>query len=187
MKYYIAKKDFKIVEYEEIKKYVDAAPDSDARVFFALAWLTGARRQEICNLVNVKEKILVDKERQDIVFCIDALKHGKQGFPIFSFSTPFIFDLILPHIAKIPNGARLFLRGGRRYAQILNALNKQLHGEDTSKWLTLHYFRHSRLTFLARNLRAFPEEMKAWTGHRTSAFEEYFSGRRVERFKDKIS
>lgn len=184
--YYIPKREFKVVPFEEIKKYVDAAPDIDAKVFFALAWLTGARGQELCNLKNRPEKILIDNERNDITICIDALKHGKQGFPIFSFGTMFVSDLILPHLAKLPESAKLFLRGRRRYAQILNALNKQIYPGDSSKWITLHYLRHSRITFLARFLKAFPEEIKAWTGHSSAAYEEYFSGRRVERFKDKI-
>jgi integrase len=180
--YYIPKKEFKIISYEEIKPYVDLAPDLETKVVIALAWLTGARIQEIVNLRA--EDFLIDKENDRVVITIRALKHGDVGYPTFSFSDPFISNLIIPYLEG--KHGKLFSRGKRRYQQILQELNMKIHGLDTSKWITFHYLRHSRLTFLARELRAFPEELKSWTGHRSQAFEEYYSPRRVERFKGKI-
>jgi len=181
-KYYIPKQEFKVISYEEIKPYIDLAPDLDSKVIIALAWLTGARIQELVNLES--KDFLIDRENDRVVITIRALKHGKVGYPTFSFSDPFIADLIVPYVEG-KNG-KIFKRGKRRYQQILKSLNTVLHGNDTSKYITFHYLRHSRLTFLARELRAFPEELKSWTGHKSVAFEEYYAPRRVERFKGKF-
>jgi integrase len=181
-RYYIPKQDFKVISYEEIKPYIELAPDPESKVIIALSWLTGARIQEIANLEG--KDFLIDKENDRVVITIKALKHGKIGYPTFSFSDPFISDLIVPFVEG--KQGRLFSRGKRRYQQILQELNMRIHGFDTSRWITFHYLRHSRLSFLARELRAFPEELKSWTGHRSQAFEEYFAPRRVERFKGKI-
>jgi integrase len=180
--YYIPKQEFKVISYEEIKPYIKLAPDLESKVIIALAWLTGARIQELVNLEG--KDFLIDRENDRVVITIRALKHGGIGYPTFSFSDPFISDLIVPFVEG--KQGRLFSRGKRRYQQILQEINLKLYPNDTSKWITFHYLRHSRLTFLARELRAFPEELKSWTGHRSQAFEEYFAPRRVERFKGKI-
>jgi len=144
-KYYIPKKEFKVISYEEIKPYVELAPDLDSKVIIALAWLTGARIQELVNLEG--KDFLIDKENDRVVITIRALKHGKVGYPTFSFSDPFINDLIVPFVEG--KEKKLFSRGKRRYQQILKEINLKLHGSDTSKWITFHYLRHSRLTFFS--------------------------------------
>jgi len=182
-RYYIPKKEFKIVSYEEIKPYVDLAQDDEMKFCIAVVWLTGARIQEIINL-NL-EDVRIDEEKQDIIFYIKALKFGKIGYPTFGFNVPFIKDLVIPYVRRLLTN-KFLSRGKRRYQQFMKELNEKIHGDNKKKWITFHYLRHSRLAFLGRVLRAFPEEFKSWTGHRSSAFEDYFAPRRVERFKDKI-
>jgi integrase len=182
-KYYIPKNEFRIILYEEIKKYIDATDDSDFKFVLALAWLTGARIQEIVNLKRRDFQI----GKNDLTIIIKALKRGKIGYPTFSFKDPFISDLIIPRVLSIEDpDSRVCLKSKRTYQRMLLKLNKKLYPNEPNKWITFHYLRHSRITFLARVLKAFPEELKSWTGHRSQAFEEYFAPRRVMRFKGKI-
>jgi integrase len=181
--YHIPKKEFKIVTAEEMKKYIDETSDEDFKFVLALAWLTGARIQEIVNLK--KKDFIIGKN--DLTIIIKALKHGKIGYPTFSFDDPFVKEIVLPRINAIENPeSKVCLRGKRRYQQLLLKLNEKFYPDEPSKWITFHYLRHSRLTYLARVLKAFPEELKSWTGHSSTAFEEYFAPRRVERFKGKF-
>lgn len=180
--YYIPKNDFKIVELEEITLYVDAATDEDFKVLLALIWLTGAR---IIDLIRLKKlHFVVREEFKDLQMIIKASKFGDVGYPTFGFDDPFISNLIIPYIRKIPTDIP-FTRGKRRYQQMFKILNEKLHGEDKSKWVTFHYFRHSRLSWIARH-GGMPEDFKSWTGHKSTAFEEYFKARRVEKFKGKF-
>ena len=183
--YYIPKTEFKVIHYEDIKPFVDNAEPEDFKVLIALTWLTGARIQEIVNLK--KRDIIIDEK--GITVIIKALKQKRQatGKPSFGFRDPFISDLIIPYLKKIENeDEKLFKKTKRRYQQLLKKLNEKLYPEDKSKWITFHYLRHSRITFLARELGAYPEEIKSWTGHRSVAFEEYISFSKVERFRNKI-
>ena len=181
-KYYIPKEHFKIVSYEEILPYVELAPDMETKVLIALAWLTGARLGELVNLE--KGNFLIDRENDTVTVVIRAEKGGKVGYPTFSFKDPFV-EMIVDWVKDKPEG-KLFSRGKRRYQQILQELNWKIHGADQSKWITFHYLRHSRITYLTRVLHAYPEEIQSWTGHKSSAFDEYIAPRRVERFKGKI-
>lgn len=181
--YYIPRKEFKIISAGEIKPYIDLAQDEEMRIAVLIAWLTGARIQEIVNIK--RDDITINEERQEVMFVIKALKFGKTGFPTFGFKDPFVIDILIPYIRKLPTND-ILSRGKRTYQNFLKELNKKIHGENKTKWITFHYLRHSRLTWLGREQKAYPEEFKSWTGHRTSAFEDYFAPRRVERFKDKI-
>lgn len=182
--YYIPKAQFKIVSQDEMRRYIDTAKESDTRAILALAWLTGARVQELLNLS--KKDFIIGENTQDGMVIIRALKHGKTGYPSFSFSDPFVDDVIMPYIAELAGEDRLFRRSKRHYQQKLHFLNLKLCPADTSMWITFHYLRHSRLTHLAQVLRAFPEELKSWTGHKSSAYEEYFAPRRIDRFKGRL-
>ncbi|MEM4605934.1 MAG: site-specific integrase [Candidatus Pacearchaeota archaeon] len=180
-RYYIKKEDFKIVSLDEIKRYIDACEREDMKILLMLSWLTGARISEIIELK--KSNFSIGKNY--ITILIHSKKHGKVGYPTFSFNDPFIQN-VLEYIKDKGEEERIFKCGKRRYQQILLQLNKKLHGEDKSKYITFHYLRHSRLTYLARVLGAMPEELKSWTGHKSTAFEEYFAPRRVRRFAGKI-
>ena len=182
--YYIPKKDFKIVPSGQMQLYIDATLAPDMRAVLALVWITGARIREVLNLV--KEDFKIDETAKDGMVIIRALKHGKIGYPSFSFSDPFVSEIILPYLAQVGGGNRLFSHSKRCYQGKLYELNKALSPDDKSKWVTFHYLRHSRITYLAQVLRAFPEELKSWTGHRSTAFEEYFAPRRVDRFKGRL-
>jgi len=181
--YYIPKKEFKVVFKDEIKRYIENSPDDDFKFVLILSWLTGLRINEVINLK--KENFIILPEQDIIQITTQVQKFGKQANPVFSFSDPYILEIV-DFINKHDYEKKLFKRGKRRYQQILLNLNKQLNSDDKSKYITFHYLRHSRITFLARHLRAFPEEIKAWTGHSSQAFEEYIAPRRVERFKGKF-
>jgi integrase len=181
-RYYIPKEDFAIIKVGEIEPYLDMAPDEDSRMFIATCWLTGSRINEIAKLE--RKNIKINPDNRDLEFTIKAQKFGKVGFPGFSFDDPFV-RMLIPFYEKRKEG-RVFQRGKRRYQQIILELNKSIHGSDTTKYLTFHQFRHSRISYLARELRASPEELKSWTGHRASSFEDYFAPRKIDRFKGKM-
>ncbi len=180
--YYIPKEHFKIVKSKEIEPYTKTA-DIEFNVLVALIWLTGLRIGDSLRLE--KSNIHINETLRDIVVTIKASKGGTFANPSFSFDDVFVPNLILPYIRLLDDG-KAFKRGKRRYQQKLLTLNERLHENETSRYITFHYLRHSRITHLARNLHAFPEEIKAWTGHRTSQFEEYIAPRKVERFKGRL-
>ena len=182
-KYYIDRKDFKIITKDEILPYIYNTDDIETKVVIALAWSTGARIQEIVNLK--KEDFIISDENRDLTISIKALKFGKIGYPSFSFDDPFVKELIIPYVRQFIEG-KIFSRTKRTYQKKLENLNKKIHGDNIKKWITFHYLRHSLLTYMGRVLRAFPEEFKSWTGHRSQAFEEYYAPRKVDRFKGKF-
>ena len=182
--YYIPKKDFKIVESNEIKPYIESTQDDEVRITILIAWLTGARIQEIVNMK--KEDITIDEEYREVNFLVKALKFGKTGFPTIGFNDPFVMDFLIPYLRRLLTND-IVSRCKRVYQNALKELNKKIHGDDKSKYITFHYLRHSRLAWMGRKQRAFPEEFKSWTGHQSSAFEDYFAPSRTKRFKDKIT
>lgn len=181
--YYIKKNLFKIVTAGEMRPFIDAS-DPEMKAVLALVWLTGARIKEVINFV--KEDFRLDETARDGMIINRTLKRGKTGYPSFSFDDPFVTDIVLPYLAKVPRGGKLFSCSKRLYQDKLFKLNNALYPGDKTKWVTFHYLRHSRITQIAQVLRAFPEELKGWTGHRSSAFEEYFAPRRVDRFKGRL-
>ena len=180
--YYIPKDDFKIVYKEDIEPYIYNS-DKEMRFLIALVWLTGLRIGDTLRLGT--NNVHINEALRDIVITIRASKGGTLANPSFSFDDPFVDNLILPYIRLLETG-NLFTRGKRRCQQKLQQLNVKIHGNETSKYITFHYLRHSRITHLARVLRAFPEEIKAWTGHRTTQFETYIAPRKVERFRGRL-
>lgn len=178
-RYYKPKADFEIVDKEKIKPYIELAPDSDYKALIALMWLTGMRIQEAVNLT--KERVKIDEKRKIVTIVNESLKKGKIGYPTFAFSDPFA-EIVVNYFKSNDK----FKRGKRRYQQMLKMLNQKIHGEDKSNYITFHYLRHSRITYLTRVLDATPEEIKSWTGHRSSAFEEYFQTRKVLKFAGKL-
>jgi len=183
-RYYIPKNEFRIIDKNDIEPYLIESKSDDMRYLLMTTWLTGSRISEVIELIRWKVKI--DCEKKDITFVIDSKKHGKQGFPSFNFDDPFIMELI-PFFESKGKDDRLFFFGKRYYQKQLQELNKSIHGDDTNRYITFHQLRHSRLSHLSRVLRAFPEELKSWTGHQSNAFEQYFSPRRVDRFRGHIS
>lgn len=181
-RYYIRKEYFKIVPLEEIKAYVDNAKTMDVKVLIALVWLTGLRILEVVNLI--RDNFILDEERKELTMPVQVLKHGTIAYPSFNADDPFVFDLVVPFIKTKQN--KIFNCGKRMYELRLKELNERLHGNDTAKWITFHYLRHSRISYITRILRASPEQVKSWTGHNSSAFETYFRSRRVEEFRGKI-
>ena len=185
--YYIDKKEFKIITQSEIEPYIQTAKTlhQDAALCIALSWLTGCRIRELVNL-RVSD-ILIDQDDKSVMFAVKALKHGKIGYPSFFFSDHYIESMRLPALAgRSPNDYVLMNRSTRRYQQVLFQCNAVLKGADYSQWITFHQLRHSRTTYLARVLKAFPEELKSWFGHRANTYEEYYAPRRVDRFRGRI-
>ncbi len=180
--YYVPKQHFKIVPKEKIQLYMHNT-DQEMRVLLALIWLTGLRIGDTLRLTI--DNIHISEKMEDVVITVKASKGGTWANPSFSFDDPFVKSVLLPYITNLDRG-NLFTKGRRRYQQKLQQLNKRLYGSETSKYITFHYLRHSRITHLARILHAFPEEIKAWTGHKTTQFEEYIAPRKVERFKGKL-
>lgn len=174
------KKRFEPVPWGEISPYVMAAKDDDKRYVIALSWLSGMRISEIVKLR--KQDIIIDEDAKELTVTNESLKKGKTGYPSFSFDDPFVGELVQFFKGA---GEKVFSRGKRCYQLELARINREIHG-DESRWVTYHYLRHGRISFLARVLRASPEEIKSWTGHRSSAFEEYFQPRKVDRFRGKI-
>jgi len=183
-RYYIPKDEFRIIDKADIIPYVNEAKTVDMSRLIMTVWLTGSRISEVIELTG--RKIKIDHDKKDITFTINAKKHGKQGFPSFNFDDVFIMDLI-PFFQSCGNDQRIFPFSKRYYQKNLLYLNKVIHDNDTTKYITFHQLRHSRLTHLSRVLRAFPEELKSWTGHQSNAFEQYFSPRRVDRFRGHVS
>ena len=180
--YYRPKMHFKIVPKEKIQTYIYNT-DKEMGVLLALIWLTGLRISDTIKLtVN---NIHISEKMEDVVITIKSSKGGTWANPMFSFDDPFVKSVLLPYITTLDRG-NLFTKGRRRYQQKLLSLNKRLYGSETSEYITFHYLRHSRITHLARVLRAFPEEIKAWTGHKTVQFDVYIAPRKVERFKGKL-
>ena len=182
-KYYIPKHEFRIITSEEIKPYIEKAEKEEVKAIIALAWLTGARISDLLKLK--RENFLVDEERKMLTVVIQASKGGSVGFPTFSFEDPFV-PIILQYLQKFDRGQKLFRKTKRWYQQELFKLNMQIKGNNQNEWITFHYLRHSRITYIARVLKATPEEIKSFTGHRSSAYEEYVAPRRVERFAGKF-
>lgn len=178
--YYRPKEAFDVVPSSEIAKYIGATSDPDMQMCLIMAWLTGARIIEITGL----KKDDVNTDGDFVQFTIKAAKGGKTGFPTFNLRDPFVTELAT-FIDNKEAGEGILSRGKSSYQKKLHALNEKIYGERTGKWITFHYLRHSRITWLARH-GATALEVKSWTGHRSSAFEEYFAATRVRRFAGKI-
>lgn len=177
--YYKPKLDFGIVGKEEIMPYIEKAPDEHSKTLIALVWLTGMRVSEALRLT--KERVKIDENEKIVMIVNESLKKGKTGYPTFAFSDPFA-DIII-NFFKANEKIKY---SKRRHQMILKKLNETIHGSDKSKYITFHYLRHSRITYLARVLGATPEEIKSWTGHRSTAFEEYYRPRTVKKFAGRL-
>ena len=181
--YYRKKKDFKIIPIEDLKLMLKAARKyrnyDRMWAILVLVWITGARIGEILRLK--KEDFLIDFEKDTLYVTLSTLKGGAMRELKLSIEkTPFIKEIIMPYISR--RKGWLFWIGVRRAEQLLQRIN-----EDTGLWYTFHEFRHSRLTYLARKLRASTSELMDWTGWRdTSPVGVYLIREASERFKDKI-
>jgi len=180
--YYRKKELFEIVPLNIIEEYIKHSDRDDMKVLLAVAWLTGLRLIDCLKLTPLHFSINdVDKE---VRISIKVSKHGDVAYPYFSFSDPFI-PMILEYLKRFKPNERIFKLSKRRYQQLLLELNREIWGDDKSNYITFHYLRHSRISWLVSQ-DANVADIKAWTGHRSSAFEEYFKAYRTKKFAGKI-
>ena len=178
-KYYIPKKDFYVIPFEQVKRMIKVTDDIRMKAILALIWVTGARIGEILKLR--KEDFTVDLNTDTVLILIPTLKGGSPRELELSINdTPTMKEIILPYLAKRDN--LLFDIGRRRTQQLLQKINK-----ETDYWLTFHQFRHSRITYLARKERASTAELMDWTGWNTSRqVGTYIIKQSSKRFKNRI-
>lgn len=148
---------------EDAKAMFDKASTSYERVLVALCWITGARTQEMLSLR--KEDIYYDSRKA--TFTLRTLKLGGDGSQFvvrertLEFDRPegvdanIYLETILRHIEGLAPETRL-LPYTSRWAEI--AINR-LGLKAVGKKLTPYHFRHSVLTWLARNGKTLNELM----------------------------
>ena len=183
-KYYIPKKDFYIIPFEDVKMMINAAKDIRMKAILALVWITGARIGEILKLR--KEDFIIDPEKNLVLLTIQTLKGGVPRELKLDINTPTMKEIVLRYI-QTRHANQLFDIGERRAQQWLTEINQELWKDDKTKWLTFHQFRHSRSSFLGHRLRASMSELMDWFGWKsTSQVGTYQIRESSERFKDKI-
>ena len=183
--YYKSKESFQNVPVGEITRYITLAQPNELKVVLALTWLTGSRITEVISLT--KGNIVIDDVNRQFALNYKALKHGKQAMPSFNYNDPFVEEIIVPYVNSYKDTSfKLFTKSKRWYQQKLYDLNKRIYSDNKFNWITFHYLRHSRITFLTRTLLAQPDELKSWTGHSSTAFEVYLQPRKVDRFRGRI-
>jgi integrase len=185
--YYIPKRDFKVVTMDEVRPYIHGS-SMEMGALIAIAFLTGARLSEI--LMLTKKNIIIDKVANDIRFLMPTLKRRDtyiRELPFNIKEDPFLEDVIIPYVESMPTEtSTLFISSKRAYQMHLESLNRKIHVEDTTKYLTFHYFRHSAITYIARELRASSWEVQSFTGHKGSSYEDYMIHGATDRFKGKM-
>jgi len=167
-RYYIPRDQFHIIDRPEIQPYIDKAPGDDFRFAVATAWLTGMRISEI---VDLKQgNFSVQEHDQSLTINYQSKKHGRKGAPSFLWTDPFVSEIVLPYFRKAEGERRdrlLIRTTTRRYQQLLQKLNKELHGSEESRFITFHQMRHSRITYLVQVLQATIPEVMGFTGRAT--------------------
>lgn len=187
--YYVPKEEFKIIMKDDAMQYINMAKDEDYKFSIALMWLTGMRIQELVNLTI--RSVTIENEERAVIVKFMALKQRKKkkiGVPNFSFSDPFIEEIIIPYIGKAEGEGREYAlkrRSKSSYQKMLLAINKQIHGADKTRYLTFHQFRHSRITQLIKK-GATTDELMSWTGRNTSDFSDYTIVQQTSKFRGKI-
>ena len=181
-RYYKGKAEFRIIGPEKIGPYLEACPAPWAKALLALVYLSGARVTEALRVRNVD----ITVEGNDCLIKFITLKRG-DDFPrvhIYSLeATPYLKDIILPYFQQHVG----FDYTKRRAEQILHAINKKLSPQDTGEWITYHELRHSRNTYLARDLRATIWELRDWNGWKSSSMAStYVIPESSVRFRDRI-
>lgn len=186
--YYIPKKEFKVYTTKEIYPYIKFAKSKDMKVLVALAFLTGARISEL--LMLRKRDFQLDKEADELRIVLKTLKRKGDFWRELTFSIkadPFVINIVVPYIRRFRSDeSRLFRLSKRSYQLKLQRLNEFLHGEDYKKYIVFHQLRHSAITYLARDLRASAWEIASWTGHKSTAYEEYMIHGAARRFKGRM-
>ena len=181
--YYRRKELFEIVPLNIIEEYINRCDREDMRVLLAIAWLTGLRLND-CLKLTPSHFIIDDKEKL-VRISMKVSKGGDIAHPVFSFHDPFI-PMVLSYLKNFGVNEKLFILSKRRYQQLLQKLNERIWGKDTEKYITFHYLRHSRISWLVSK-DANIGDIKAWTGHKSSAYEEYFRAYRTKKFAGKIN
>ena len=179
--YYRRKDEFQIVPKENVEVMIKFAKSFRDSCLLVIVWLTGARIGEVLQLKTSDIDFDVEKNECRIRLKTFKVKNHPLRELVFSLKTPFIKSYVENYHRNCLT-ERMFPFCVRRAEQILQEINK-----ETKFWVTFHELRHSRLTFIGRNLRASVSEMMDWTGWTTpSELGTYIIKGTPERFKDKI-
>jgi len=181
--YYRPKNEFEIVTQEKLKLYLNKINDLEFKALLSLAWLTGARISELLE-VKKKDFIITSDEIKLLIKTYKQKNHPIREL-IFSIKDPFT-NFVLDYLQNLDNEQTLFPKCKRTYQHRLQRLNKKIFGENKNEYITFHYLRHSLISYLARELRASAWEIQSWTGHKSSAYEEYIIKTATDRFKGQL-
>jgi integrase len=191
--YYIPRKNFQVLTEENLKPYLDLAR-YEMKPLLALAFITGARIGELVQLR--KKDFIILPERNEFNILIPTLKRRdtetfirELGFDIQNDS--FIASIIIPYVNSLQSQEQLlFPLTKRSYEFKLKKLNEEIWGSEKEgklHWITWHYFRHSVLTYLGRNLRATSYEIQQWTGHESiESQKDYLIHSTANRFRGRM-
>lgn len=186
--YYTPKRKFKVYGTEDIIPYIIHAEKEDFKPLISLAFLTGARISELLALRKKDFEINIEADELRLVLKTLKRKGDFNRELVFSIKAdPFIQDIIVPFVEKLKwDDGKIFRMTKRTYQAKLLQLNKLIHGENTSSYIVFHQLRHSAITYLARDLRASAWEIASWTGHKSTAYEEYMIHGASKRFKGRL-
>lgn len=174
--YYRLKKKFGVVRVDEIQKYIDAAQTIDMKVLLSLAWLSGQRMIQMLRLHRNDISI----EKDGLIISYSAAKHGKETTHVYGLDDPYV-QYIIAYITT--RDGIIFPLCKRSYQSKLLKINKLIYPDNKEQWLIFHYFRHARITHWIRNLGLQPAEVKDLTGHKSTAYEEYFQVQKAAKIK----
>ena len=177
--YYRDKKDFNIIPRETVQEMIDSTDDLRMRCIISLAWITGARITEIMKL---RRQDFKGSLKDDVVFIrLNTIKGGvPRRLELSMTKTPFLLEYVVKYV-KHRHG-RIFDIGVRRAQQKLLKIN-----EKTGYYITFHEFRHSRISYLAREKEASLSELMDWTGWAsTRQAGNYLIRKTSKRFRDQI-
>lgn len=140
---------------EDVRAMFNKSENAEQLVLIALHWLTGARTSEVLQLT--KEDVGWDDD--NLVIRLNTLKLGDNHQRFLSRqrtltyerlsgldTNPYI-ETVIRYTLKIPQGRRLLKRSTRWSNKVMNHLGKVAIGKE----VTPYHFRHSTLTWLARN------------------------------------
>lgn len=154
---------------EDVRKMYDKAARPETKALISILWLTGARPEELIRLK--KENFVIGSEKVDIT--IKTMKLGKETEGDFKvreriltfkrtlgFDTNIYLETLLNYVMAIqqPDG-RLFDYSTRWVLLQITNISKEVLG----KQVTPYHFRHSVMTWLAKN-GAMPAELMHFKG-----------------------
>ncbi len=138
---------------EEIKKLIEAASHPRDRAIISVLWETGCRIGELVPL-QIKHVVF----ETDVTRVLLVGKTGPRRVPLID-STPYLADWLNNHPQKDSPGAPLWVGIGTvgrdkalEYASFRKMLTEVAKRAKINKKVNPHNFRHSRATYLAKNL-----------------------------------